>query len=263
MSKSKHFSASLIVLLTSTLQPRGASAAKIEERKRQYREAVEFWLAYPDQRIAGLVYCDNSSPDLAWVHDLAKHSSGARRLETLYYPENEMPSGVHYGYPELGIVDHCLRNSALLAECEYFAKVTGRLKFPRFMRLLDKLPASLDACIDYRAAYGREKKTWAKFRARTQLMLFRTEFYRQQVQDQRALMVTGHTAGMGITHIEELLPGILIPGAKGSERVVFRWPVECPPSGVGGNGDNFDGARRRIKSLAFSGVRRFIPFWWI
>lgn len=263
MAKVDHFASPLVVLLTATLAPRGASTARIEERRRQYEQALDFWLRYPDPRITGLVYCDNSTPELDWVRNLAERIGGGRMFETLYCPDNDMPNGVHYGYAELGIVDHCLRESVLLGQSKYFAKVTGRFKFPRFSRLLDALPPHPDACIDYRRAYGRENKTWSKFRARTQLMLFRTEFYRRRIQDRRGLMVAACTGGRGISHIEEFLPGILAPGEEDGSGVVFRWPVECRPSGVGGNGENFDSARRRMKSFAFAVCRRFMPWYWI
>lgn len=252
------FNSPMVILLTSTIIPGGADAHKIQERRRQYFEALRFWMLHPDPRIHGIVYCDNSTPDIDWTHELASQLGCSKKLDSLYCPDNDIPKGMHYGYPELGIVDYAINASQLLRSTTYFAKVTGRLTFPAVSALLDRIPASFDACIDYRSAYRRDRKRWSGYRARTQLMLFRTDFYIGSLHHKRSLMIQHR-----ISHIEEFIPGILVPGDESSRNILFRWPIECPPSGVGGNGEDFDGGRRRVKSFLSSCSRRLVPWLWI
>ena len=258
MTKETAFASPLVILLTSTIKPPGAAACKIQERRQQYEEALKSWMLYPDPRISGIVYCDNSSPDLGWTHELAAQIGCAKQFEAIYCPDNERPKGVHYGYPELGIIDHSVRTSRLLCQSVYFAKVTGRLQYPRFSNLLDRLPASFDACIDYRSAYRRDRKSWSKYRARTQLMFFKKNFYLDSLMEKRVLMLENN-----IGFIEEFIAGTLIPGDKITGNVIFRWPIECPPSGVGGSGEDFDSKKRFIKSFLQDCSRRFLPWVWI
>jgi hypothetical protein len=150
------------------------------------------------------------------------------------------------------------RYSSLLGKYTFFAKVTGRLRFPRISQLLDRLPTSYDACIDYRSAYRKERKSWSKHRARTQLMFFRRDFYINFLLQKRSIMIQNQ-----ISNIEEFMPYLLVPGDERSQNIIFRWPIECPPSGIGGNGDNFDSKKRQIKSFVSSCSRRFMPWLWL
>lgn len=252
------FYSPLVVLLTSSIKPKGANPAKIQERRRQYEEALRAWMLHPDPRISGIVYCDNTTPDLVWTYELADHYNHTKPFEAIYCPDNNIPIGMHYGYPELGIIDHSIYNSRLLIQSTYFAKITGRLQFPKFASLLDRLPASYDACIDYRLAYRRERKSWSNYRARTQLMFFKNDFYKKSLSNKRLLMVENN-----ISHIEEFIAGILVPDDVKSANIIFRWPIECPPSGVAGNGENYNSGRKFVKSYISHCSRRLLPWLWI
>ena len=252
------FNSKLCVLITSTLEPRGADSEQIRLRRDQYECALRSWLQHPDPRVHSVVYCDNSTPSLDWTYAVADEVRTKKGVESIHCPDNRIPDGMHYGYPELGIIDHSLRTSLALEQADYFVKVTGRLQFPRLSRLLDRLPQSFDACIDYRRAYKAEDKSWSRFRARTQLMFFRTGFYRQRMMNTRSTMLS-----RSISHIEEFIPGILAPTDPTASGCVFRWPIECPPSGLGGNGVNFDSMGAQLKSFARDNLRRFASSLWL
>lgn len=258
MTNRKKFTSPLVILLTSTIKPPGATPDRIEVRRQQYAEALTFWLTHPDERISGIVYCDNSTPDLAWTHELVEKIDCKRDFESLHCPDNNIPNGMHYGYPELGIIDYTVTHSKLLGRDPFFAKITGRFKYHRISELLDRLPESYDACIDFRKAYRKERKDWSAYRARTQLIFFRTEFYKKRLLHKRSLMLENQ-----VGYIEEFIPSLLPPSDEACSRVTFRWPIECQPSGVGGNGDNFDSRKRRLKAFVSSSLRRFMPWVWL
>jgi hypothetical protein len=258
MTKSNAFTSPIVILLTSTIKPPGASDDRIEERHQQYLEALSFWMSHPDPRICGIVYCDNSTPDLDWTHELADQIGCKKEFESLYCPDNDIPKGMHYGYPELGIIDYSINSSKLLGKHTFFAKVTGRLQFQKISALLDRLPTLYDACIDYRSAYRKERKIWSNHRARTQLMFFRRDFYIKLLLNKRLLMIQNR-----ISHIEEFMPHILMPRDEISQSVMFRWPIECPPSGISGNGENYDSRKRQVIAFVSSYSRRLIPWFWL
>lgn len=258
MAKRNTFTSPIVILLTSTIKPPGASDDKTEERRQQYLEALKFWMSHPDPRICGIVYCDNSTPDLDWSHELANQIGCKKEFESLYCPDNYIPKGMHYGYAELGIIDYSMNSSKLLGKHTFFAKVTGRFKFNKISALLDRLPTSFDACIDYKSVHRKYRENWPNYRARTQLMFFRKDFYIKLLLQKRSLMIQNK-----INHIEHFIPHLLMPSGKISQSVIFRWPIECPPSGIGGNGENFDSPKRQVKAFVSSCSRRLIPWFWL
>lgn len=260
------FAGQVVILMTSTIRPSGCDEGTARRRRREYEEALESWLLTPDPRIGGIVYCDNSpqgaedgpAEDLSWVGRAAERTGSRRPVEVLACADSRIPSGMHYGFAELGIIDHALVSSHLLGRATHFAKATGRLRFPDFTRLLDRLPPDFDACLDYRQAYRGERRIWTMHRARTQLMLFRTDFYRQSLYQQRGRMLEHK-----ISHIEEFIPGLIVPRRPEATRVMFRWPVACDPSGVSGNGLRYESRRRRLHNLAAGIARRWMSWLWL
>lgn len=245
---------SVVILMTATIRPPSLPEADMAGRLEQYRRALEFWLAYPDRRISGVVFCDNSGANVASLQGAAT-CSHHRELEFVCGAENTIPEGMHYGYAELGIIEHALRTSRLLRNAGVFAKATGRLAFPCFTTLLDRLPRAFDCAIDY---YRAPRHLKGMYRARTQLMLFSPRFYEDALLDTRHAMRL-----QGISHIEEAIPAVLKPEEhRDSERCIFRWPVECIPSGVGGNGERYDGLMYQAKSRVRGVLRSVAPWWW-
>jgi hypothetical protein len=258
MDEAPGFSSQIVLLLTATLEPPGRDAALLERRHQEYAHALRYWLTNSDPRIAGVVFCENSSRDLDWIHRLASEFRDAKPYEILPCSDNDIPEGMHYGYPELGLIDFGVGNSQLLQQHPYFAKITGRLLFPSLSRLLDSLPPSLDACIDYRWAYPMERKRWSRYRARTQMMLFRRTYYLEKVFNRRQAMVE-----RSIGSIEEFIPCLINPKQPANRKVIFRTPVECQPSGISGDGINYNSGSRKLQSKTKATLRAVLPWVWI
>jgi len=251
----KSFGGSLVILMTATIRPPALPQSAAAVRLEEYRRALEFWLKHPDRRIRGVVFCDNSAASVESLRDSAANDRNGRPVEFISGAHNTIPEGMHYGYAEIGIVDHALRESTLLRQADVFAKATGRLTFPNFTTLLDRLPQEFDCAIDY---YRAPRHLRGTYRARTQLMLFSPKFYED------ALLGTRHTMRVqGISHIEEAIPAVLKPEEhRDAARCIFRWPVECMPSGVGGNGQRYDGLMYQAKSRVRGALRSVAPWWW-
>jgi hypothetical protein len=252
----------LIILMTATVAP-GAYADQIlrsgiDVRLQDYLSAMRFWAAYPDPRIGGVVLCENSGTGAdALQAEAARLSTPARPFEVITFEGNHKPAGVHYGYAELGSIDHACRNSRLLPTCRFFVKVTGRFRFPRLSALLDTLDNDLLVAMDCRRAYRSEGGF--PLRARTQLIVFDRAFYERTLMGAREQM-PGHFA-----HIEAFLPHLLRPLHQARMAgICLRHAVECPPEGFSAYQDTAYGRPSERIKVAIRGLgRRLLPaLWW-
>jgi hypothetical protein len=64
------------------------------------------------------------------------------------------------------------------------------------------------------------------------------------------------------THVEDLIFDHLIR-LHGQGGVSLRFPVNCEPHGVGGNGENLRGAKRIVKSSIRAVCRHVAPDLWL
>lgn len=245
----------VVILMTATIRPALRSDAEVAERLAEYSRALTFWLRYPDARISGVVVCDNSGHSLEPLRSVIAACGSERPAELLAGARNDIPAGMHYGYAEMAVVEHAVAASRLLRDSHFFAKATGRLTFPRFGKLLDRLPPDWECALDY---YRAPRRLEGRYRARTQLMLFKTECFRRVFSGTRTLMTA-----RGISHIEEVIPALIAPG-QGSDTAgyIFRWPIECTPSGIGGNGQRYDGLRYQAKAWIRGAMRVCVPWIW-
>lgn len=245
------------VLLTATVRPANFAISTpgrtdVATRTADYIAALRFWGSLPDERIEAIVFCDNSGEDITPIIEAARGLQ--KPVEVLGFKDAPPPSNVHYGYGELGIIDHALRNSARLKRAGFILKCTGRLKFPRISTLLDALPDRMSGAIDHRRRYRDE--AGPPTRARTQLMMFSPSLYADTLFERR-----GEMCG-SCSHIEEYLAH-KFEQARFTPPLLRRFPVECPPSGVGGNGNNYDSLREKCKSTARAMARRWLPNLWL
>lgn len=244
------------VLLTATIDP-GPYADQVRRRDpavrlNDYAQSLRNWTTAGGPQIGSLVLCDNSGYDPTALAQLA--ATLPLPVEVLSFNGNKKPSGTHYGYSELGIIDYAIAHSQILRDSRYFIKATGRLQFPNLPKLLQRLDVEFDAAVDHRRRYRNE--TGPSTRARTQLMLFNTAFYRAELLNSRIEM-------LGVcSHIEEFLAAKL-SASRRPDRIIRRFPIECPPSGIGGNGGSYDNLSVRTKNLARALARRCLPQVWL
>ena len=115
----------MILLLTGCINPNGMTMTALsnqEERKRQYVEAIHFYLSntsYP------IVFSENSGTDIS---QLFKKEIQSGRLEYLSFSGNQNKEKGK-GYGECEIIQYALNNSKIIhfAKDKRIAKITGRL----------------------------------------------------------------------------------------------------------------------------------------
>jgi hypothetical protein len=247
----------VVVLLTSTVTPRAyreqTAVHDPRQRLKQYISAIEFWLNYADERIAGVVFCDNSGIERIRFGDIS--SSFGRELEFISFVDDYKPDNVHYGFSELGIIDFAVKNSQLIQKSDGVLKATGRFSFPKASRLLDEIESNCSFSIDcYKI---KSKNIQFPFRCRTQMFYFKRPFYIRYFLDTRHEMV-----GM-CSHIEEFIARKLEGIDTTNANITYRWKRECNPTGIGSNGHRYRSAANRIKYSIRGFLRTFFPCLWL
>jgi hypothetical protein len=245
------------ILLTATVRPAAFDVGThvrrdVATRIADYIAGLRFWDCIDDNRVQAIVFCDNSGEDLTPLREVARDLR--RPTEILTFKDAPAPPKMHYGYGELGIIDYALRHSRRLASGDFFLKSTGRLTFPQISSLLDALPDNISGAVDHRRSYRHEGGP--RTRARTQLMVFSPALYAETLFERRDEM-----RGL-CTHIEEFI-AYKFETTRFNPPFFRRFPVECPASGVGGNGQNFDTWKGICKSFARKIARRFFPHLWL
>jgi hypothetical protein len=251
------------VVLTATVTPfvqlqQGLVVVDPAVRLHQYADALSWWLAHPDERIGDLVLLENSgaAPD-DFKSRLKGVSSPRRAVEFISVEPSRPPPGMHYGFSEFELVDKGLSRSSLYAASEYFIKATGRYRFPELSRLVDRSPRDFRIvidCVDHATLRG----TWIRT-LRAPLVLARRDFFDATLRSLylRMTPVTGHRT----THVEDLWFDTLV--ATPGQGIVLRFPVNCEPAGIGGNGEDLRAPSKRIKAAVRGVARVLLPRLWL
>ena len=98
-----------VLLMTACIRPSEINIRKHaiwrndpKIRLNDYKKALDYWLIYPDQRISGIVFVENSGYNLDDLRELVAHGNVyQRKVEFLQYEANEIPPVLHYGYSEV------------------------------------------------------------------------------------------------------------------------------------------------------------------
>ena len=251
------------VVMTACFRPEAQFAAQLVRidagiRERDCAAALDFWLGLEDERIAGIIFIENTGASLeALKHHGETHNPRGIPCEFISISCNQTPPGFHYGYAEFRMIDEGLQRSRLYADSSRLIKATGRYRFPRISRLLDHLPAEFALAADARRNHRFVPKPQQIITA--PLILARRDYFERYVRPAwRLLQPPPPYRGQ---FVEDVLYDTLIPLA-GQPGIILRWPVNCNPAGIGANGDVYGTGRKIILSLMRSIMRRLRPNWW-
>lgn len=227
-----------------------------EVRLQDYLEGLRFWLLLDDEQLRKIVFVDNSGYPLAALAEAAKHANPhGKDVEFITLNANTYPEATHYGYAELGMVDHAMAASKLLSSCTHFIKANGRLSFPGVSRLLSRLPEHCLFAVDSRntVLFSKIPQVFVT----TQLMIFSTSFYKAHLVDAKAEL------GQHESHIETLMYRKLTPFRHQAD-AVLRWPVNVAPKGMAAHWEkNYQSTRQRAVNLGRALCRIVFPNWWV
>jgi hypothetical protein len=248
------------VLLTACIAP-GASVRVARSdpsvRLLDYLAGLEFWLRLEDARLRSVTFVDNSGHSLA---ELEARAAGLASVPVRFLsaPPTEIPEGIGYGYGELALLDWALANGDQLQSDELVVKATGRLRFPRLPRLLDKVPGTSVFLADAVNKHLPARRTAENGVLRTQLFAFGGQFYREHLTN----LWQGMRAEAGHRLIESVLYRAIWP-LRARPDVLLRFPVNCSPVGLAAHWDkDYQSPRERMRDGARAITRSVAPWIW-
>lgn len=258
MKRASDVAPSYALLLTATVSP--SLGAKVQRsdvalRQQDYLRALTFWLQLPDPRLNRIVFLENSGNDLQAFRDLVATSNPyQKQVEFISVPSVEIPEGVHYGMGELRMIDDGIAQSKAIGETTHFIKATGRYIFPSLPRLLDRLPSSFDVQAECRIPTRAYRKGLSfipalvqrrEAYAVTQLIIFRNAAYEQYFRGLYHTMEPRTLHGIAEHVIYDRLREV-----AGTLRVLWRFPVNCDPIGIGARQNtNYSSPLKRTMSV--------------
>ena len=264
--------ATYLIVLTATIFPAPSERLKRNDPKirlEDYKSALRFWLLYPHPKLSKVLFLENSGADLSELEAIyARENLLNKEVEFISMNGNQIPKGLHYGYGEMQMLDHGLRQSRLREQTTHMIKVTGRLTFPAIGKLLNRLPEDFEACVEcriplhsYRWGTNPLRVLFNRVGAYTssQLMIFSHAFYRRELQGLYLTLVTKE----GSTLIENLIYPQMLK-YEGKPGVYLRWPINIDPVGVTGHSNvQYGSMKRSAASLVRRALRVVAPNWWL
>jgi hypothetical protein len=257
----------LILLLTACIAPKPGIANRLNRndpniRLRDYAAGLRFWIEYPDDRIRGIVFADNSGHPLDSLRALAHaHMRTGRPVEFHSFDHAAPLPNLSYGFNEAILVSETLAASALLAESVHFGKVTGRYRFPDLSRLLNRLPPDFRAAVDTTGCWPWPWKARSKPISSFALALFQTTFYREHLMRLFERMYPAPPWDR-CQYIESMIYDHLWP-LRHEPGIILRWPCNCEPVGIAANGVDFRAPRRRLRAAIRAATRILLPHLWL
>lgn len=264
------------ILLTATVSPSKnveVSRSNPDLRFKDYNAALRFWLNLDDPRVSKLVLVENSGFDLSKFRTIVDTSNPFNKeVELISIVPVPIPSGLHYGWGELQMLDQAVMQSKLIAKADYCIKATGRLQFPTISRLLDSIPSNCRMMVDGRVTTSTEweslqflppslrrlvtlpfslaYKTGAH--VSTQLMLWTPEAYMEMLYGKFSIMNATNLSMMESVVFQQLT------NRRTSQGVYLRFPTNCEPIGVGASlNDDYTSRSKAIMTWLRSLSRPF------
>ncbi len=229
-----------------------------EVRLTDYKTALEFWLQYPDPRISGIVFVENSGYDLCDLKDLARRRNPfGRQTEFLQIAAAPIPEGLHYGYSEAEMIDHAFMKSTLISACSHVIKVTGRIFFPGLSRLLNRIGNQhliVTDCRDFRLFHIRRQMIL------TTLFIVRKDFYLDKLYDAKQKMISTRTGLIEWMYYQILRP--LYRARPGD--MILRFPFNVEPVGFGAHWNiDYSSGKKKLAAAGRAISRFLFPALWI
>ncbi|GAB1544827.1 hypothetical protein NUACC21_75030 [Scytonema sp. NUACC21] len=246
------------VVMTACINPGGENVyrSKPEVRLKDYENSLRFWLELKESRIKNIIFIENSGYPLEKLIEISQsYNPWNRECEFISLNCNEIPSGLHYGYAEFKLLDVGLLESKIFVKSDYLIKATGRYKFPAISRLLNCLPKEYKLAADTRnvsrfVPYPRQNVTVA-------LILFSRDFYHNHLREiYKEMQLLPRKSFIEDILYDKLMPIYEEPG------IILRWPCNCEPQGIGGNGQSYTSLKKRSIAVCRAVGRIMLPNWW-
>lgn len=219
-----------VILLTACINPNGMAYTVLqnsEERLRQYRKALDWYLAHVMNKI---VFVENTGYDISPFYEIYIESG---QLEVITFQGNDFDKSKGKGYGEALMIEYAIKNSKFLKGGAFVVKITGRLVIENFKELIHAMKSS--ECIFaslVRGKYGMERKSFF-FGAPTK---FLTDYFlsdKDKINDNAGVYFENHLFNKSLEWVKdggkakEFKRPILVNGISGSNGE--KYPTEQYP----------------------------------
>jgi hypothetical protein len=254
-----------IILLTATIRPMAdnysTSRSDPDIRRKDYEQALRFYLGLGKGVIDGILFCENSDAELSSLKAIAQNENPDRIPVDFVQAISDCPPDYGKGHAELTLMDKAYHQAIKgQPETTRYWKITGRLIIRNMADLIRTAPAGFELYIDMRLVppalrgFGTDK--WAD----TRIIGFTPEGYRKHILDKRQIV---GTPGSVFVVEEALFPVYLNAWHKG-EAIVPRFVTQPVMIGVGAESNkDYNDLPSRIKNAARRFTRRFLPSLWL
>lgn len=254
-----------IVLLTATIRPGADFYSPIRSdpdvRRRDYEQALRFYLGLGKDVLDGILFCENSDADLSSLKAIAQAENPHRIPVDFVQALSDCPVEYGKGHAELALMDKAYAQVIQgQPETTRYWKITGRLIISNIAQMFRTAPAGFELYIDLRLvppalrSFGTDR--WAD----TRILAFTPEGYRKHILDKRRIVGTpGHD------HVvEKALFPVYLDLWKRGEAIVPRFSVQPVMVGIGAESNkDYNDLPSRMKNLLRRATRRFAPKLWL
>ena len=265
-SNKMEYKNSYLLVMTSCIDPHAGHESIIRSdplvRLKDYKEALRFWLHYPDRRIDKILFIDNSGYSLSELKNIVTNENTSNKeVEFISLNCNWYPKSVSYGYAEMHMLDVGLEQSKLRNTVSHIIKVTGRLKFPQLTRLLNHIVTDFDIVADARlwqTPFRKYKKSFVC----TQIILFSYSFYMKYISNTYKEMCRSDY--WVETFLFKKLFYLYQNDNGKIKRIYMRFPCSVDPIGNPAHRlRSYTSFSQLVVNFIRSTLRKVAPFWWI
>ncbi|HEX4795502.1 MAG TPA: hypothetical protein VH370_17050 [Humisphaera sp.] len=248
------------LLLTATISP-PANAVKLARtdpraRLRDYLQALEFYLALPEQVVGRIVFVENSASDLSDLRQLAARFPN-REIDFISFSGLDYSPKFGRAYGESRLLDYAMAQAggilSRLPPHEPIWKVTGRLRLTNIGQMMRGAPPIYDMYCDMRnrPAHWMEMRVYAFTRhAYRHILMGIAERLREDLHNTLAAETLIYD------HIMEYADKM---------RIVPRFRTQPIIAGISGfaNHDYSHGLANNLKTATRMVLRKVAPRLWV
>ncbi len=251
----------LALFLTATIDIKGMPKAyptAAEQRQEDYYNSLKYYVNnHP--KIKKIVFVENSGYPLDRVKEAVKENPYNKQVEFISLNCNDFPRKFGKGYGESVLIEKGIKQSELIKNVNYIAKITGRIYLLNLTKILEKIPNKFDCLCDFKDQGYIIKRLLGEKSAGpncdTRLLVFSKEFYSQNFQP----LHNNHTSG---NFYFELKYYHAIQQALNKFNVIIRFPIEPNFKGIAGHfgGKDYGSTQEQIKYNIRSVIRKITPW---
>ena len=250
-----------VLVMTATITP-PANTPLLDRsdpalRRKDYQEALRFYLGIPTEQLGAIIFLENSGSDLSDLKTLAHQTGQGKEVEIIGLPANTESPKFGKGYGEFKMLDQGLASSRILQPTDILWKVTGRLKVLNLADLIATAPDHYDLYCDLRSVplIGERMggNNW---------MDLRTFSCTVPTYDR---LMRGHYLQMkGISPEQYFFKPVKDQWRQRVKGIVPRFRIQPRFGGFGGHRNaDYQGASYRRKDAIRSLGRRLVPALWL